>query len=148
MAVLSANVRMDHRADTLVRTEVLAAVTDVFYGGAAIWWSTTAEGVTPVCASGTEFAGFCEEQVSATMAVTKIKLVNGVFKIPTAGASAQATQGQFVYGDASAGSDNPADLIFTGTASGDVGVGVALEYVSSTSCWMDSRVRTLPTVVA
>ena len=147
MAALSADISMDHRDGTVVRSEALSAVTDVFYKGAAAFWSTSGEGVTPVCASGTEFAGFVECQVSATSGVTKIKLVNGEFKIPAAGASAQATQGQVVYADVSGGSDNPADFIFTGTASGDVVVGVAREYVDSTHCWMDSRIRSAPGVI-
>lgn len=148
MAALSADIQMDHREDTLQRTEIVSYVTDVYYKGALAFYSAAGEGITPVCASGTLFAGVVECQVSATAGVTKVKLVNGVFKFPKAGASAQASQAVGFYADVSGGSDNPADTIVTSPATGDNVVGVGVQYADSTHTWVDTRVRSIPTVAA
>lgn len=148
MAALAADTPIQHRGADLGIRHPLSAVTDVFYEGALLWWSTSGDGVTPVIAAGTEFAGVCLEGVSATAATTRVKLATkGSFLFGMTIASAQVFNGQVVFGDVSAGSDNPTDCLLDSPATAnDIPVGVGEEYVSATSGWVNIERRNFPTL--
>ena len=151
MAVLSADSTqaLEHRGDPKIR-ELIAGVTDIFYKGGLCYWASGG-GITPVAASGLEFAGICMEGVSATNAVTRIKVATGgEWLLLYSGTPALTDEGTLLSVDVSAASDNPADLLLhSAGATGDFGIGVITEFVSAArGAWVNIERNTLATVHA
>ena len=71
--------------------------------------------------------------------VTESKIaVDGEWLFPMTIASAQTFNGQPIAADVSAASDNPADLLTDAVATAnDIIVGTGVQYVSSSSGWVD-----------
>ena len=150
MAILSANLYMSHRPP-LGRRDLLAGLADTFYQGALVWFETAAEGgITPVIAAGTEFAGvvIIPSDGATTADTTRVAIsTRGSWLFPTVEANPEDFYGQTLYGDVSAASDNPADvLIAADTDTGDIAIGHADEYVSATAYWANIDNRSVPHV--
>lgn len=139
-------------ADSVI--ELKSAVADTFYRNALAWWSTTAEGITPVLAAGTEFAGVVlKASDGAVTAGDRIQVaLRGFVRISNLGtaiANAQDAQGQLIFGDVSGGSDNPADVLTDGAAAiGDLAIGRCVEWIDTTTIIVDLSDRSTATVHA
>lgn len=145
MSALTADTNLDHRGPIVIR-HYKSAVADTFYKGAAVYYSTTVDGITPVAAAGTEFAGFVAESPDGAVSIgDRVKVyIKGTFKVPYASATPSGVNGQALCSDVTDASDNPSDfLVDSAAATGDLIVGIVEEWHDSSYVWLniDSRVK-------
>ena len=132
----------------MIVEELVCGVADIFYKGGLCFY-LAAGGITPVAASGLEFAGICLEgsNGTTTSGTTRIKVAapHGQWLIKWSGTPALTDEGVLVFVDISAASDNPADLVLeAGAATGDFAIGKVVEFVSATAGgWVDFDDKTL-----
>lgn len=142
MAALSAAVKLtSYGVPTSIK--VPAGVADTFYQGAILsWLDATTHGVTPVSAAGLRFAGICLETVTGAAIGDEIEIaIDGLWKLPVAIANGYDADGELLYVDASAGSDNPADLLCATAATTDYGCARIEKWVDASNVLANIAIR-------
>src|SRR5690348_9791484 len=101
-------------AGNLRRREIAAGIATTYYPGTGLWYLAAGK-VTNVPAAGLKFAGFVGEgkvisAADVTAGVRIVVILPEQILIPYTGA-AQTDEGEFLYVDISAASNNPVDLV-------------------------------------
>lgn len=135
MAALTADTEIPHGAGARFMT-LKAVGADVFYKGALVVYDL-ATGFIQVPQAGDaadEFAGFVAEQTTTTAQGDEVLVMTEGEALIAYGTTAlQADEGDLLFRDLTADSDNPADLLSaTYAASADLAIGRIIRFESAT----------------
>ena len=155
MAVLSADSTAvsRHRGECRRAKLVNGVADETYYKGAIVYYLAAGK-ITPVNAAGLVPAGIVAEASDGAIgtSATVDVWIAGEFLIAYA-TPAQTDEGQMVYTDVSAASDNPAELLPAGHGSlstgNDIAFGRVIEFVSSTAgSWVRLNDKSAVTLTA
>jgi len=134
MAALTADVQVPHGANYRVMT-LKCVGADTFYAGAIVVYdAATGFMQNPTGSAADEFAGIVAEQTTTTAQGDEVLVMTEGEALIAYGTTAlQADEGDLLFRDITANSDNPADLLSaTYAASADVAIGRIIRFESAT----------------
>lgn len=135
MAALSADVYLTTGANTR-QMKLKALGADVFYKGAIVVYDASTGFIqVPTGGSADEFAGIVVEQTTTTAQGDEVLVMTeGEVLIPYGTTAQQGDEGDLLFRDISANSDNPEDLLSaTYAASADIAIGRIFRFESASA---------------